>query len=321
MVRQVNFEVLRILAMYMVLVLHTPSLGESSDSLMWVFMKQLSIVAVNSFVFISGYFMIKTTWKKVLKFLWIPFFYSVLLSIVGGGISLRSFVPWHAWWFVYSYFQLMLVTPIINLFIENGSRKRHLYIIAVACFFNFYMGFLTQQDGYLSGFCLPNFICIYVIANYFRRCKINIVCPGAIFLGLVCVNTIIKFFYCRHIDYAFLGIVDYYNSPTIFAASLCFGLWVANKNMEGISNAIKKVIVFLSSSAFSVYLISNHPLSRDKFYPLLWEYACYKIADNNAVYYMLLAILVNLFIFTLCITMDKLRISIENLLFLWKNKR
>ena len=213
----------------------------------------------------------------------------------------------------------MLVAPIINFFIDSGSPHRHLYIVLVACFFNFYMGFLTQQEGYVSGFCLPNFICVYVIANYCRRYNFQMRFPGLAFISLVLINAAVKYFLCRHEDYAYLGLVDYYNSPTIIAASFCLGLLISKTRMYYFEKN-KKVIIFLSSSAFSVYLISNHPYFRDVIYPIMWNYIYNDISSCSVLLYVIYAIITNALIFVLCIIIDKMRVSIEDLVISWKNR-
>lgn len=87
--RQSNMELLRIIAMFFILVLHAnylslgyPSLDAiisgSFGDLFRVFMQSVAIIAVNLFVLLSGYFRIQVKKKSVLNFLYYCFFYAVV---------------------------------------------------------------------------------------------------------------------------------------------------------------------------------------------------------------------------------------------------
>lgn len=76
--RLLNFEILRIVSMFMVLILHTPPIFKEFNiqepNLLWHTLHQLSMVAVNCFVFISGYFFIRINSQRLVKFIIVPFF-------------------------------------------------------------------------------------------------------------------------------------------------------------------------------------------------------------------------------------------------------
>ena len=90
-VRESNIELLRNISMFMILVIHAnfvslPKIGyeelmsNTLPSISRFFIESLGIVAVNVFVFISGWFCIKTRKKGVLSFSYLILFY-----LVGGG--------------------------------------------------------------------------------------------------------------------------------------------------------------------------------------------------------------------------------------------
>ena len=96
-VRESNIELLRNLSMFMILVIHAnfvalPKVEYSelmSNMLPAVtrfFIESLGIVAVNVFVFISGWFGVNTRTKSVLSFA-----YQILFFLVGGGYFIHTF--------------------------------------------------------------------------------------------------------------------------------------------------------------------------------------------------------------------------------------
>ena len=90
--RQTNIELLRIIAMFFVLVLHslfiaigTPSqeqcIKTPGNAVFRLFLQSLAIVAVDIFVLISGWFGIKPTLKKMLSLLFQVFFLNFHLAL------------------------------------------------------------------------------------------------------------------------------------------------------------------------------------------------------------------------------------------------
>ena len=127
--RQSNMELLRIVAMFMILVYHTVYYvfydyrGESP-----VFASLMTIlhIGVPLFVLISGYFGIKPSIKGFLKLYMILLFYNLSLygvRLIIGDVpfSYKEFVrlcfPFSIggrWWFFKVYLMLYLVSPILN---------------------------------------------------------------------------------------------------------------------------------------------------------------------------------------------------------------
>ena len=68
------------------------------------------------------------------------------------------------------------------------------------------------------------------------------------------------------------------------------------------------IILFISSSTFSVYLISDHPYFRYNYYAELWK----NVGNISGDYFHLMAIFVNMLIFVLCTMLDKLRMLISD---------
>lgn len=90
-IRESNIELLRNISMFMILVIHAnfvslpkieyeELINNTEPSVMRYFIESFGIVAVNVFVFISGWFGIRTRTKSILSFI-----YQILFFVGGGG--------------------------------------------------------------------------------------------------------------------------------------------------------------------------------------------------------------------------------------------
>lgn len=88
-VRESNIELLRNISMFMILVIHanfvslpkieySELMANTIPSVSRFFIESLGIVAVNVFVFISGWFGIKTRTKSVLSFIYLILWYLLI---------------------------------------------------------------------------------------------------------------------------------------------------------------------------------------------------------------------------------------------------
>lgn len=128
-IRQSNMELLRIMAMFMILVYHSVYYvfyNYRGDSPIFASLVTLLHIGVPLFVLISGYFGIKPSIKGFLKLYFILLFYNLVLyglRLVYGDVSFsyREFAKlWfpfsigRRWWFFKVYLMLYLFSPILN---------------------------------------------------------------------------------------------------------------------------------------------------------------------------------------------------------------
>lgn len=84
--RQSNIELLRIISMFFVLVVHSNYMGVSIlynspytiETFIRFLAEAIAIIGVNCFVLISGYFGIHLNIRKILHFIFIVYFYSLI---------------------------------------------------------------------------------------------------------------------------------------------------------------------------------------------------------------------------------------------------
>lgn len=186
--RKTSIDLLRIVSMLMVLTLYINMKGgflESKSSTIKTesgILVFISIVAVNCYVLISGYFLCDKQFKlyRVFSTYLQTWFYSVitfvfLLCIKGitfsSGLLLKSIFPFtfNSYWFVTNYILLLLISPILNISINNMSKIKMkvclLVLLGVFCFCNTIISPINPIDG-TGGFGLVWFIVLYFTSAY-----------------------------------------------------------------------------------------------------------------------------------------------------------
>lgn len=148
--RMANIEVLRLLAMAMVVSLHYLAKGDllaklteplsAQGHLSWI-LESFSIAAVDVYVLISGYFLVETGFRcrRVISLVLQVMFYTCLLPVVliaAGVLSvdeitfyniLQCIFPTNMlhYWFVSAYVLMFLFTPVLNAAV-HGMKKGQL---------------------------------------------------------------------------------------------------------------------------------------------------------------------------------------------------
>lgn len=186
-VRESNFELLRLVAMFMILAIHanykvfgkvTPDEAITAPLLSYlrIFLDQSCVIAVNVFVLISGWYGIKCKLSGILNILFMAMFYSVialgLAKVLSIGIDAKTLFSevyfGYGYWFVPHYLGLYVLAPLINKFIEHSSKRGILTFIVVYYTFQLIYGWIYDCVDFSSGYSFISFIGLYVIARYIR---------------------------------------------------------------------------------------------------------------------------------------------------------
>lgn len=195
MKRQSNFEILRVLAMAMIVAMHymlkggiavpMSEDGSLTNHFAWI-IEAFCIVAANCYVLISGYFMIEAEWKlkKLISLVAQVLFYSLLIPLVClpfgiGNVSEWSVYEWifavlplqmDHYWFATSYVLMFMLVPVLAPGVKQLSKKQLQITIGVLlvyyCVFKSLSPILLSTDNY--GYDLGWFICLFLIAAYIR---------------------------------------------------------------------------------------------------------------------------------------------------------
>lgn len=337
--RNYGIDALRILAMYMIVVLHINGGGgviSGSDKLSlnyWAvyFLEILSYGAVDCYALISGYvgydseykpYSIIRLWVRVVFY---TFIITLLFSVfipkeISVSIWIRAVFPitFQQYWYFSAYVILFLFMPILNAGIRFVS-KRYLFIsICSLLGLISILQILIQGNslfinhGYTACWLMILYICGAYIKKYsfLSNIKKYVFLLGYFFmifitwLSKMCIELVLDRFLSlsgKWGDY----LVDY-TSPTILLGAVFLCLFFVQEQFNPKSEkAIKKI----APLTFSVYLIHNHPLVmqyciKDRFV----VYATYPVViEVTAILGTALLILV------ICICIDYLR----DILFKW----
>ena len=187
--RDSNFELLRIVAMMLVLLVHANyfALGDVTreeiiatpgTAFVRMFCEHLCIVCVNLFVLLSGWFGIRPTMKKLLSLLFqILFIGGVVVAVCkcfSVGIrfaEIRKLLLFGScYWFVPSYLILFGISPMLNTFCEHASKRDFSRLLISYFVLETIFGWITDDYGhYIGGYSALSFIGLYLLAQFIRR--------------------------------------------------------------------------------------------------------------------------------------------------------
>ena len=151
-----GIELLRIVAMCMIITLHILGIGGTMDSVhfgtanhaLLSLVRSIAVCGVNCFVLISGYFLVDKPFKsqRIVKTVLAVMTYSILLSAICMLTRRETITPRNilntiipipfqgTYWFVTQYISLLFLAPVMNCLIRHLSRKQHLLTVIILLF-------------------------------------------------------------------------------------------------------------------------------------------------------------------------------------------
>lgn len=297
--RMANYELLRSLAMLMVVALHFFSRSDSLIALgvpldgvriVGTALEFFCIAAVNVYVLISGYFGIKSSFKpsRAVKLLCQIWFYALLIPLLLylAGLSTQASelgiygvikyvfpIETEHYWFATSYFLLYLLTPVIGAGVKNMTKKQMqimlggLLILFCGIKSVSPAGFVIDRYGY----DLPWFICVYLLAAYLGMYGLGFLEKRGwiLYLGSVAAG------FGIHIAMYFLAagresLQYYFTVPFhynyIFSLTGALGLFYGFSRLKIKEGWMAGVIRKVGALSFGVYLLHEHVDLRNRWY-------------------------------------------------------
>ena len=284
--RQTNFELMRIVAMVLIVAGHFGahsgfwfSTEDLCANRMWIELFEIGgNISVNVFVLLSGYFRINSRGTKTAKLiqLWLQlFFYSTgiyLVFVIAGraplsaGELIRRVLPvsFMQWWFASTFFVLTLFSPFLNRLLRSFNQKQYLGFLAMTCFCWSVMPTLTGQD--FEGNHLLWFVFLYSLAGYLRLYGVKTRLSGGklILLSAACVA----------LTFVSVILLDMLSVKHEYFADKTFYFYVINRvpllvislflflGFSRLRIRPNRAINFLASAMFGVYLIHDHSYVR-----------------------------------------------------------
>ncbi len=326
--RNSAFELLRIIAMFMVVLGHCmlatakdvePCLG-TIDNIGW-FIGAFTIPAVNVFFLLTGFFSTSNFRLRGGINVWIKtLFYSIavyiIISIFLNQFNVKTLITYcfpvllKKYWFIQVYMVLFFLMPYIVKGLEGISLKNFNYLLLILIVFcSLHETFIkvqytldtTQGYGIIWGCTM------LVVGSWVRRIKdlfISRVPAWVFFVFYILISIAIFVSNYIIVKYNVAGGIESrgnfyaYNSFSVFIQSLVLFLGFVKISEKNINN---KVINFIGKHTLSVYLISAHPLL---LYPLWTDYFKIQRWHDAPHIYVSLAILLTCLIMLACVLID-----------------
>lgn len=315
--RNSYIEVYRILAVFSVLIVHYNGwfLGGLPDGFDFnnptaqrigqLIIASLCACCVNCFILISGYFSIKLRAQSIVKYLtlllgiYVPF-YCVDCLINGKPFLFLDLVYncrviTRGGYFVQCYFMLMILSPILNAFIEK-YHKKSLWLILLLLVLEFYFDCIKGNDrmGFTQGYSVAHFCLIYLIGRiiFVYKDKITEVKRFKWVLLYFAFVGVIAGMYLAGIRFAY----DYSN-PAVIATGVFSFLPFIYKIRSN------KIINWVAGGTFAVYIIQ---VSEPAF-SFLCKMDKMLLSGNAYWLYLIKSIPLLVGFFMVCVLYDKLR--------------
>lgn len=278
--RDSNIELLRLLAMFLVLVVHADffSLGmptyddtvaTPANAAVRFFFESLSIVCVNVFVLISGWFGIKPSAKSFCNFVFQCLFfligiYAVMLASGLATLSLKGvagcfvLLKWN--WFIKSYIGLQILAPVLNAFVSHADKK---LFERVLIFFFAFQTIYSWMSGaavfFEDGYSTMSFIGLYLLARYVKVYQpryATLPPPVAflyIFISITIGLTIVSYFFAWMGVPAISSRMFVYVNPLVIMSALSLLLYFNGLKLKS------KFINWCAASSFAIFLLHTNP--------------------------------------------------------------
>lgn len=342
--RKSNFELMRIISMFMIVIWHIIVYGrlrELINSYKFVvdFVEVLLVVHVNSFILLMGYFQYdkQISIKKIIHLFNASWFYRtiiVLLFLIFGLVTLtpvdilQYISPIDMkrnYWFITAYLILYILSPFVNILVANMNQKCHRKLLIVLTVLFSVIPFFTNQTAIANdGYTNIQFIYMYLIGAYFGRYKVekNIHIKNYSVRKRRFIFVFMYFFlaiFNLSINYLSFDMYKLNNSLLSFLGNIiaCRKLDYSNPIVvfqsifyflyfESLSLS-NKFINKISSFCLGIYLITEHLLIQNIFYSL------FKIDINhfnNSPSFFIRVFLVSIVIFIFGVVIECIRQNI-----------
>lgn len=320
--RDSRFESLRIFAMFLIVLSHysLETCWGVKELTNWEYLRTLFFqpfgqIGVDLFVMISGYFLsakersISSMVMKDIKLWFKVFYYSIIMLLIVILISPSSItketllagifpITFNGYWFITSFFILMLIVPMINHFILTANRREVYFLFGIILFTSgvqsiLPIGFVpfgrSLNLGILiAAYCFGSFVRVY-------KLKMN---P---FISIILLITGLFVEYFGMIEFRWL---TFTNGLPPFMVAITIFMLVAT-----LPSFYNRIINWFAASVFALYLIICNNFSN----VVLWNKILHTSQYVN--HPLLPGIIITIVLITLTIIVDQLYIAIDNIFF------
>ncbi len=293
--RNHGIDILKILAMFMITILHTEGHGGilfsgklifnqdnffySHYSVAW-FLEILCYGAVDCYAMISGY----VNWKNSVRYhklvlLWVQVvFYTISITLIYSFLDgsesnwFNAFFPilTHQYWYITAYVGVFLLMPVLNKYLQNTDNKvLYLHLILIFIVMSILPIFIGKGDPFIlnAGYSTLWLAIMYLFGAAISKLKENKINQYKLLAWFIIIITItwgykigIDYFNIYHkFSLNYPNLVDY-RSPTVVLSSIVLVLLCSQLNIN--NKYLKKLIVLVSNATLGIYLIHDNGLVR-----------------------------------------------------------
>ena len=335
--RIIGFDILRICSMCGIVGLHIINNGglienaniSSISYYVILLFLVLFYTSVDIFGLLSGYLNIHKKANKnsrIVELLFILLFYCLIIPIVFYVFNIRNIRNVHSakiiianffpvlvgrYWYFMSYILLFFMIPYINFFCKIINKKTYKkFLLILFVFFTIIPNFFGMTDFFkiLDGYSPFWLVYCYLLGGYVKLYGINLdikrIVKDIFVLLLIefTINVII-----RNISFLIFNVIVkgewFINYVSPFTLMISMLLLLLFKNINTKSLKVVKLIIYLSSMSFSVYIIHCHKMIfdyilKDLFVPVL---------NYSFVVVFIIIIVSIVIIYLLCCFIDEFR--------------
>lgn len=234
-VRDSNMELCRIVAMSMICIFHflVHGIEEATPHThpLLTFIRALVLSGSNLYFLISGYFLIKLSWRKLINFISIIFLFSVInyiaLIFTGRHIHVAVFdiflfpISNSNYWFLQVYLMLMILSPLINKELEGLDRNSlRIMVILLTIAFS-YSCWLGKNFSCKSGLSLLTGLNCYILGYWARHDDIIKKISIKLLISIFVICCIVSSLLCNYTD-SFI----WYDYRSIFVTIISFSVFI-----------------------------------------------------------------------------------------------
>ena len=308
--RQANLELLRLIAMLMVVMVHVSNHGGLVDLaqkgtfayyVVWTLFG-ISFVAINIYILISGYFLAESSFSsfRLLKMELQIWFYSfgilALFWLFGNVDKDMKYLVYCVlpvlsdfYWFATMYVGMYLLSPILNTFAKSITKRQYqCTLLLLFVLLSVWTNIIYYACGMniAEGASLAWFVAIYLFGAYIRLYYVPDGKSGKWLLiggGLTVLIPISRFVIEAIISTGLPGtglLEDFmwgysisYHYNSILATLGAAGVFVAFLNIKMKDGIGAKFIKVAASASFAVYLIHDHYYLRETIWDIINPWA------------------------------------------------
>ena len=310
-----NFELLRIIAMFMIAVHHfcvhgiilngwetnLTTLNHFNNTVLQIF-NLGGKIGVNIFLLITGFFLVngKLKVESFLKIYLLSFIYSSLIMLFYYFHGLHK-LPSHftgylnplnlnSYWFISVYLIMYLFLPFINPVLNSISKTKHLMLIFLGIVL---WSFMQQQYNQLTWF-----ITVYAIGAYIKRFNPSLLSTKNCFIygGLSFIILLLWILRTLSHNPIHIKLLEMNN---LFILIIAISIFCIFKNLNIRSN---KIINYIAVSVFPIYLIHDNFAIRD----YLWHKFLPTLHYIGSVHFIFYVVWIPFLVFISCLLFDKI---------------